>query len=80
MKVFRTRKYNYDQIVDALTCPVNRHMTRIEHSCNDQDLYEHPEWLVNHYVKHGGREAFALRREEYVREILTEEETIEYYI
>jgi len=55
---------NYPQIVEALTCPVNRDMTRVEHSCDDRELFHHPEWLIAHYITNGGAIAFAKRREE----------------
>lgn len=77
--IFDIRHYSHAQIVDALTCPVNRHMTRVEHDCNDQDLYENPEWLLAHYVKHGGAKAFAKRRKEFERQVFTEDD-IEYII
>ena len=80
MKVFNTRAYTQAQLMEALTCPVNRHMTRIEHGCNDRELFKHPDWLLDHYVKFGGAEAFAKRRSEFEKEVLTAEETIEYFI
>ena len=68
-KVLNIKKYNHDQLVDMLTCPLNRNGTREEHSCDDWELYKHPEWLVEHYLKHGGAEHWAKRRAEYEVEI-----------
>ena len=62
MKTFDMHKYSDDQIKDAFTCPVNRHCTRVEHDCNDWDLYNHPEWLLDHYIRCGGAKEFAKRR------------------
>lgn len=47
------RDYNVGQIVDALTSPLNRHETRVKHSCSDEELYLHPDWLLQHYVDSG---------------------------
>jgi hypothetical protein len=63
MKRFNHHKYTDDQIIDALTCPVNRHCTRVERNCNDWDLYLHPGWLLEHYIACGGATEFAKRRE-----------------
>ncbi|MEI6528467.1 MAG: hypothetical protein WCO10_02225 [bacterium] len=62
---FNVEQYNLAQVVDAMTCPVNRHATRAEHNCDDWELYKHPEWLFNHYIKHGGALEFAKRRAEF---------------
>jgi hypothetical protein len=62
-KKFKMLKYNQDQIVDALTCPVNRHCTRVEHGCDDWEMYKHPEWLLEHYIRCGGAKEFAKRRQ-----------------
>ena len=70
-------KYNHDQIVDALLCPVNRDMTRREHSCDDRALWENRgQWLIEHYVNFGGATAWAKHRPEYVFETEVEEEVI----
>lgn len=57
---------NWRQIVEALTCPLNRTMTMVEHSCDEMELFHHPEWLVSHYVANGGAIAFAERRKEQI--------------
>jgi len=80
MEVFNTRRYAQAQMIEALTCPVNRHMTRVERGCTNQDLFENPDWLLDHYIRFGGAKAFEKRRSEFETEVLTEEETIEYYI
>jgi hypothetical protein len=43
----------------AFLDPVNRHGTRTELGVDDQYLYEHPQVLLEHYIMHGGAEAFA---------------------
>ncbi|MFA6227556.1 MAG: hypothetical protein WC631_03750 [Candidatus Paceibacterota bacterium] len=62
-------KYMEEQIRIALTCHVNRHMTRVEHNCTDQDLFEHPEWLIDHFIANGGAVAFAQRRKEFEEKV-----------
>jgi hypothetical protein len=62
MKRFDQHRYTDDQIIDALTCPVNRHCTRVEHNCDDWELYKNPEWLLQHYIGCGGAAEFAKRR------------------
>ncbi len=58
--------YTREQIVEAMTCPVNRHSTREEHNwCSDEELHLHPEWLMEHYIRCGGAEEFAKRRAEF---------------
>ncbi len=37
-------------IVEALNNPYNRHETRVKYSCNDEQLYQHPEWLIMTYM------------------------------
>ena len=56
--------YKHAQVMEALSCPVNRDATRKERNCDDLVLFDHPEWLVEHYIKYGGAAAFARRREE----------------
>ena len=74
MKRFNARRYNDAQIVEALTCPVNRHCTRIEHRCDDWELHLHPEWLLEHFIQNGGAVEFAKRREDKVYWIEQEKE------
>ena len=62
-------KYMSEQVRIALTCHINRHMTRLEHKCSDQDLFEHPEWLLDHFIANGGAEAFAKRRAEFQEQV-----------
>jgi len=57
-------KNNWRQIVESLTCPLNRAMTMVEHGCNETELFAHPEWLINHYIEKGGAVAFAQRRKD----------------
>ena len=59
---FRLCERNIKQLVEALTCPVNRYATMVEHSCDEWELFHHPDWLVMHYVENGGAEAFAKKR------------------
>ncbi len=42
------------QKVDAIGGESNRHGTRVEHNCDDRELARHPEWLMEHYIEHGG--------------------------
>lgn len=72
MQKFNQHKYNDDQILDALTCPVNRHCTRVEHGCDDWTLYLNPNWLLEHYIRCGGAVEFANRRQnkEYWMEVI----------
>ena len=59
-------RYNHQQFVDAMLCPVNRDMTRREHNCDDKALWENGGvWLMEHYIKFGGAEAWAKHRDEY---------------
>ncbi len=65
MPEFDHRGYTMEQVIEALTCPVNRHATRVKHSCTDYDLFKNPQWLLDNYIENGGAEGFAKRREEY---------------
>ncbi|MCC7004420.1 hypothetical protein IT397_00670 [Candidatus Nomurabacteria bacterium] len=67
--VFDMERYQLKQIVEALTCPVNRHATRVEHNCGDEELFQHPEWLIQHFIREGGAKEFAKRREKFMKEI-----------
>lgn len=68
-KVFDARRYELKQIVEALTCPINRYATMREHNCDEWFLYKKPELLIRHFIENGGAKAFAKRREEFMREI-----------
>lgn len=74
VKVFDLARYTQAQIVDALTCPINRHCTRVEYGCDDWELHKHPDWLLTHYIKHGGAREFANRRKEFEREVTIPDE------
>ncbi|HRY31246.1 MAG TPA: hypothetical protein P5328_02550 [Candidatus Paceibacterota bacterium] len=68
--IFDLRQYIYDQLVDMFLSQLNRWATREAHGwCDDCELHRHPEWLVEHYLKHGGAEYWAKRREQYFREV-----------
>jgi hypothetical protein len=68
---------NYKQVEQAFLDPLNRLGTMQEHKCDDYGLYLHPNWLVIHYIKFGGADAFALERE---RMLALAEMTPEYCI
>jgi hypothetical protein len=68
LKIFDARRFMLDQVIVALTCPINRDCTRKEHQCDDWELFKHPDWLIRHFIENGGAEAFARRREEYYQE------------
>ncbi|MFA6446456.1 MAG: hypothetical protein WCW14_04390 [Candidatus Paceibacterota bacterium] len=69
VKQFDTANYTRAQMLEALTCPINRHCTRVEHGCDDWELFKHPEWLMQHYIERGGAVAFAKRRSEFIRDV-----------
>ena len=56
---------NGRQITEAFLCPINRHATRLEYKCSDDDFLvdENHNRLIKHYLENGGAKAFALRRE-----------------
>lgn len=62
--VFNSRKFAFKQLVEALTCPVNRDAVRRKYNCDDIELFKHPEWLIKHYVENGGAREFAKRRDQ----------------
>ena len=41
-------------IMFAFLCPKNYAMTMFEYKCNEWDLFQHHEWLLDHYFKHSG--------------------------
>jgi len=74
-EIFDFKTYLRRQEQDALTSPLNRQATMRERSCNEEDLHEHPNWLMEHYIKFGGADAFSKRRPEFVRVIDVPDET-----
>lgn len=73
-EIFDLGRYTRTQLQEALTCPLNRDMTRREHECDDWELFRHPEWLMRHYLENGGAIAFASRRADFVRQVEVPEE------
>jgi hypothetical protein len=69
MKVFDHIAFMQRQVIDALTCPVNRDCTRREHGCDDWELWRNPDWLIDHYIRNGGADEFAKRRADFFREV-----------
>lgn len=63
---FSNEKYNLEEVIIALTCPVNRDSTRREHLCDDWALFENPDWLLEHFTLNGGAEEYAKRRQEFL--------------
>jgi hypothetical protein len=55
---------NISQMVEALTCPVNRHAVRVKYGWNDHDLFRNPDTLVEHYILNGGAKKHAELRKE----------------
>lgn len=76
VKIFRLNEYNEKQRVDALTCPINRHGTRVENNCDDWELWRNPRLLIEHYIRHGGADAFARRRDEFFQEVQIADEPV----
>ena len=54
VKSIDTGAYLLAQKADAVLSRENRHGTREEYRCDDRTLEEHPEWLIKHYIEHGG--------------------------
>jgi hypothetical protein len=54
VKSIDTGAYTQAQRADCALSLKNRHGTRVEHACDDRTLEEHPEWLIQHYIEHGG--------------------------
>jgi hypothetical protein len=69
VKKLQAGRENWDFIAFSLTCPLNRNGTREEHRCDDWELFDHPEFLVNHLKSNGGVEAFMKKHGEYVEKI-----------
>jgi len=59
---------NGRQILESFLCPVNRHCTRLEYKCSDDDFVKgnNHDFLIKHYALNGGAEAFAKKREEFL--------------
>ena len=66
---FNLKKYLDRQTIEAITCPVNRHATRVAHNCDDWELFKHPKWLLENIIQNGGAAAFAKRRNEFLQEV-----------
>ncbi len=79
VEVFDHNSYRFKQIVDALTCPINRHGTRVEHGLDDWGLWRNSQLLIDHYIKFGGADAWAKRRNEFLRTVTVPDEP-EFYI
>lgn len=60
---------NISQMIEALTCPVNRHAVRVKYGWNDYDLFRNPNVLVMHYVENGGARRNAEIRKERENEL-----------
>ena len=65
---FNFSGYITAEMIDALTCPVNRHATMVEHSCDEHELHKNPGLLIMHYHDNGGADFFRKRRKEFERE------------
>ena len=54
------------QITEAFLCPLNRHCTRVKHSCNDEDFLKNKNYknLLENYILNGGAEVFAKKERE----------------
>ena len=59
---------NGRQILESFLCPVNRHCTRLEYNCSDEDFVKdrNHDLLIRHYASNGGAEAFAIKREKFL--------------
>lgn len=59
---------NGRQILESFLCPVNRHCTRLEYKCSDEDFVvgNNHDFLIKHYALNGGAEAFAKKRERFL--------------
>jgi len=69
-KIFDLRGYTTLQIMTAMLCPLNRHATRCEHNCTDEDLFHNPQWLIQHFMSTNAPVKFAEEhRKEFEREV-----------
>ena len=66
---FDQKGFLYRQTIEAITCPINRHWTRVRYRCDDWGLFRNPNWLIIHYIENGGAEEFAKHRPTFLREI-----------
>lgn len=63
---------NISQIVEACLCPINRYATMVEHSCDEYELFRHPDWLIMHYIENGGAKKHAELRNKAEKETKNE--------
>jgi hypothetical protein len=76
--VFDNAGFLRTQLVEALTCPLNRHGTRVEYNCDDWGLFQNPQWLIFHFIENGGAAEFAKRRDNFFIEIeVSDQERLE---
>ena len=47
------KEFSVAKVVAALTDPGNRHETRVKHSCDDEKLFLHPDWLLANFETSG---------------------------
>ncbi len=82
IQFFDLKGYQFAQVLDAVTCPLNRSATMIEHGIDEWELYRRgPAPLITHYIENGGAVAFARRRAEFVRiKEIPDEVELEFYI
>jgi hypothetical protein len=73
-KIFDFKRFELAQIIDALTCPLNRFATMEEHKCDEWYIHKNPHLLIEHYIRCGGAEEFSKKRDEFFREIDVETE------
>ena len=71
--VFDLSGYNLQQAKIALLCPLNRMTTKAEYAqklnreITDMDLFQNPDWLLEHFTANGGATEFGKRRDEFMR-------------
>ena len=69
MKKFDLHKYNDDQVIEALTDPINRHAVRVHYGVDDWWLHDHKDEVILWWIIHGGATEFAKKRKEYEKEV-----------
>jgi hypothetical protein len=57
--------YDFDVIVEALTCPINWYATCEEYHCDEKYISDNPWLLMIHFMENGGPKKFAARRIEF---------------